>query len=151
MCSRILAGQNLTTGPGYDTIRWALNPANSVALVAAILVLRCLATTTTVAGSGVGGLFIPLVVAGAVLGHVVGGAIHALDTTLFTVIGAAAVLGAGYRVPLAAVVFVAEATGRPGFIIPGLLAAVTAELLMNNRSVTNYQHVTPEPAAEQPV
>jgi chloride channel protein, CIC family len=141
---RLLAGQDLTTGPGYDTIRWALNPTNSVALVAAILVLRCVATTTTIAGSGVGGLFIPLVVAGALLGRVVGGAVHALDTTLFTVIGAAAFLGAGYRVPLAAVVFVAEATGRPGFIIPGLLAAVTAELLMHNSSVTSYQHATHE-------
>ena len=83
----LLAGQNLTTGPGYDTIRWALDPTHSVALVAAILVLRCLATTTTVAGGGVGGLFIPLVVAGALVGRIVGGAVNALDTSLFTVIG----------------------------------------------------------------
>ena len=48
-------------------------------------------------------------------------------------------LGAGYRVPLAAVVFVAEATGRPGFIVPALLAAVAADLMMGGRSVTNYQ------------
>ena len=73
MLARVLAGQNLTTGPGYDTIRWALDPSHSVALVAAILVLRCLATTTTVAGGGVGGLFIPLVVAGALVGRIVGG------------------------------------------------------------------------------
>ena len=142
--ARLLAGQNLTTGPGYDTIHWALDPSHSVVLVAAILALRCIATTTTVAGGGVGGLFIPLVVAGALLGRVVGGAINALDTTLFTVIGIAAFLGAGYRVPLAAVVFVAEATGRPGFVVPGLLAAVTAELLMGQRSVTTYQHASPE-------
>ena len=38
----------------------------------------------------------------------------------------AAALGAGYRVPLAGVMFVAEASGRPGFIVPGLLAAVGA-------------------------
>ena len=57
----------------------------------------------------------------------------------FTVIGAAAFLGAGYRVPLAAVVFVAEATGRPGFVVPGLLAAVVAELVMGRESVTAYQ------------
>ena len=140
--ARVLAGQNLTTGPGYDTIRWALDPSHSVALVAAILVLRCLATTTTVAGGGVGGLFIPLVVAGALVGRIVGGAVNALDTSLFTVIGIAAFLGAGYRVPLAAVVFVAEATGRPGFVVPGLLAAVIAELIMSRQSVTTYQHAT---------
>jgi CIC family chloride channel protein len=69
----------------------------------------------------------------------VGGAVNELDTSLFTVVGAAAFLGAGYRVPLAAVVFVAEATGRPGFVVPGLLAAVAAELVMGRYSVTAYQ------------
>ena len=137
--TRLLSGENLTTGPGYFTLEWALDPAHSVWLVAAILALRCIATTTAVAGGGVGGLFIPLVVAGALAGRVVGGAVDALDTSLFTVIGVAAFLGAGYRVPLAAVVFVAEATGRPGFIVPGLLAAVVAELVMGGSSVTKYQ------------
>ncbi len=142
VCSRGLSGENLTTGPGYDTIRWALDPSHHLWLVAAILVLRCVATSTTVAGGGVGGLFIPLVVAGALAGRVVGGAIDVLDTSLFTVIGAAAFLGAGYRVPLAAVMFVAEATGQPGFVVPGLLAAVVAELMMGRQSVTPYQRVT---------
>jgi CIC family chloride channel protein len=55
------------------------------------------------------------------------------------VIGVAAFLGAGYRVPLAAVMFVAETTGRPSFVVPGLLAAVAAELMMGSSSVTEYQ------------
>jgi chloride channel protein, CIC family len=139
--ARLVGGQNLTTGPGYDTIRWALDPTHGLWVVAAILALRCIATSATVAGGGVGGLFIPLVVAGALAGRLVGGTVNALDTSLFTVVGAAAFLGAGYRVPLAAVVFVAEATGRPGFIVPGLIAAVVAELIMGKASVTAYQHV----------
>jgi len=143
---RVLSGQNLTTGPGYDTIRWALDPTLSIWLVGAVLVLRCTATATTVAGGGAGGLFIPLVVAGALTGRFVGGAVGALDTSLFTVIGVAAFLGAGYRVPLAAVTFVAEATGRPGFIVPGLIAAVVAELLMGTSSVTIYQHAAADAA-----
>ena len=65
-------------------------------------------------------------------------------------IGIAAFLGAGYRVPLAAVVFVAEVTGRPGFVVPGLLAAVIAELVMSRQSVTTYQHATPELGADRP-
>ena len=56
-----------------------------------------------------------------------------------TLLGIAAVLGAGYRVPLAAVIFVAETTGQPGFVVPGILAAVVAELLMGRASVTRYQ------------
>jgi CIC family chloride channel protein len=138
--ARTASGRNLTTGPGYDTIRWALDPARGLWIVGVILVLRCAATSVTVAGGGVGGLFIPLVVAGALTGRLVGGSIHSLDTSLFVVIGVAAFLGAGYRVPLAGITFVAEATGRPGFIVPGLLAAVVAELIMSGSSVTTYQH-----------
>jgi len=65
------------------------------------------------------------------------------------VIGIAAFLGAGYRVPLAAIVFVAETTGRPGFVVPGLIAAVVAELVMSRMSVTEYQ-VRPESGMAAP-
>jgi CIC family chloride channel protein len=95
-----------------------------------------------VAGGGVGGLFIPLVVAGALTGSIIGGVVDGGDLTLFIVVGVAAFLGAGYRVPLAAVMFVAETTGRPSFIVPGLLAAVAAELMMSASSVTNYKRST---------
>jgi CIC family chloride channel protein len=60
-------------------------------------------------------------------------------------------------VPLAAVMFVAEATGKPGFIVPGLLAAVAATLVMGRASVTTYQRSSqpganpePPPGAERP-
>ena len=48
--------------------------------------------------------------------------------------------------------FVAETTGRPGYIVPGLLAAVAAMLVMGRASVTQYQRSsqpgnTPEPPA----
>ena len=141
--SRIATGEDLTIGPGYDTIAWALDPKHGAWLVLLVFVLRCLATTATVGGGGAGGLFIPLVVGGALMGRVVGGAVESLNTTLFVVIGVAAFLGAGYRVPLAAVMFVAETTGRPGFVVPGLLAAVAAELTMGRRSITVYQAVDP--------
>ena len=136
---RLLTGENLVFGPGYEAIDWALDLHHATWLVVAVLVLRCAATTATVGGGGVGGLFVPLVVAGALMGRAVGGAVGVLDTNLFVVVGVAAFLGAGYRVPLAAVMFVAEATGRPGFVVPGLLAAVAAELVMGRSSVTTYQ------------
>jgi CIC family chloride channel protein len=139
---RLLTGESLLVGSGYSVIAWASVPGRSIAIMAAVLVLRCLATSTTVAGGGVGGLFIPLVVAGALTGSIVGGAVDSGDLTLFIVVGVAAFLGAGYRVPLAAVMFVAETTGRPSFIVPGLLAAVAAELMMGASSVTNYKRTT---------
>ena len=144
---RGLTGESLVLTPGYGVITWALSPDRAVALLLAVLVLRCLATGAAVAGGGVGGLFVPLVVAGALLGRSFGAAVGSTDS-LFLVIGVAAFLGAGYRVPLAAVVFVAETTGRPGFVVPGLIAAVVAELVMSRSSVTEYQ-VRAEPGMAQ--
>ncbi len=139
---RLLIGESLVFGSGYQVVAWASTPGRTVWILAAILALRCLGTAVTVAGGGVGGLFIPLVVGGALAGAAIGTAINQFDLNLFIIIGVAAFLGAGYRVPLAAVVFIAETTGRPTFIVPGLLAAVAAELVMGLSSVTNYQKVT---------
>jgi chloride channel protein, CIC family len=135
---RGLTGESLVLTPGYGVVQWAMAPDRAVALLLAVLLLRCLATGAAIAGGGVGGLFVPLVVAGALLGRAFGAAVGSTDS-LFLVVGIAAFLGAGYRVPLAAIVFVAETTGRPGFVVPGLIAAVVAELIMSRASVTEYQ------------
>jgi CIC family chloride channel protein len=137
-----VANGHLAIGPGYATLAWALNPNRAAWLVIVILMLRGIATGATVAGGGVGGLFVPLVVMGALLGRLASIAVGDSQTTLFVIVGVAAFLAAGYRVPLAAVMFVAETTGRPGFVIPGLLAAVAAELVMGSASVTAYQRAS---------
>ncbi len=103
--------------------------------------LRALATRRRWPAVARADLFVPLVVLGALLGDLCGLAVHEPTHTLFPVIGVAAFLGAGSGLPLAAVVFVAEATGRPGFIVPGLIAAVAAQLVMGDESVSVYQHI----------
>jgi CIC family chloride channel protein len=142
--SRLLTGESLTIGTGYEVIRW-LSEEHALWLLAVVFALRCLATATTLAGGGVGGVFVPLVVAGAIVGRGVGDIVNPLDPTLYVLLGIAAFLGAGYRVPLAAVMFVAEATGQPGFIVPALFAAVAAELVMGDQSITAFQR-SPERA-----
>jgi CIC family chloride channel protein len=136
---RLLTGESLMLGPGYEVIAWAGEGGHAEWVLGAVLVLRCAGTVSAVAAGGVGGLFIPLVVGGALAGRITGDAVNTLDPSLFTVIGVAAFLGAGYRVPLAAVMFVAETTGQPGFVVPGVLAAVAAELMVGQASVTPYQ------------
>lgn len=139
----------LTLGPGYRTFAWIDSPERALGLIAALFVLRLLATACTVAGGGAGGMFIPLVIQGAVLGRFVAGAIDAMGfhanghpavaTSLFPILGIAAFLGAGYRTPLAAVMFVAETTGKAVFVVPGLIAAAVSQLLMSNSSVSLAQ------------
>lgn len=128
----------LTLGPGYEAISWSLNPERGLWLLVLLLVLRTTAVGLTVMGGGAGGVFIPLVVTGWLLGALAEAAIGT-GTSLFPVIGAAAFLGAGYRAPIAGVVFVAESTGRPGFIVPALIATAIAQLVMGSKSVTSFQ------------
>ena len=134
-----LAEETLTLGPGYEALRWSLEPDRSIWAIVALGTLRVAGTAAVVGGGGVGGLFIPLVIQGALVGRALGGIFDTQNLTLFPVVGMAAFLGAGYRVPLAAVVFVAEFTGRPGFVVPGLIAAVVAQLVMGKASISPYQ------------
>ncbi len=138
LVSRLLTGESLTLGPGTEVFLW-IGESRAVWLLAVVFFLRCFATALTLAGGGVGGVFIPLVVGGALVGRAVGELVNDLDPTLYVLLGMAAFLGAGYRVPLAAVMFVAETTGQPGFIVPALFAAVTAELVMGDQSITSFQ------------
>ncbi|HEX7096078.1 MAG TPA: chloride channel protein [Acidimicrobiales bacterium] len=137
--TRAVVGESLSIESGFAVMHWVLEPDRSIPTLLAVLLLRCAATVCVLAGGGVGGIFIPLVVAGALSGGIVGNAINELDTALFVVIGIAAFLGAGYRVPLASVMFVAETTGQASVVVPGLLAAVAAELVMGPSSVTDLQ------------
>ena len=116
--SAAVFGDDLALGSGYRTMAWVTEPGHSLALVVALFVLRLAATAATVAGGGVGGLFVPLVIAGAVTGRPSARLVPD-QTTLFPLIGVAAFLGAGYRTPLAGVMFVAETTGRPASSCPG--------------------------------
>lgn len=136
---RPLTGESLTLESGLGVVRWALDPTVGVWLLVAVFGLRMIASTASVAGGGVGGLFIPLVVAGALLGLAVGGFVESAEESLYAVVGIAAFLSAGYRVPLAAIMFVAETTGRPSFVVPGVIAAVAAELSAGKSSITAYQ------------
>lgn len=139
VAARALTGESLTLGSGLAAVEWASRGEHALVVLLAVLVIRCAATTAAVAAGGAGGIFIPLAVGGALAGRLTGEAVGSLDSGLFTVVGVAAFLGAGYRVPLASVMFVAEVTGRPGVVVPGLLAAVAAELMMGVSSVTAYQ------------
>ncbi len=138
LASDRLFDEPLATGSGYRTLEWVTEPGHALGLIGALFTIRILSTAATVGGGGVGGLFVPLVIAGAVLGDGLATLVND-ETTLFPLIGVAAFLGAGYRTPLAGVVFVAETTGRPGFVVPGLIASVASQLVMGDVSVSKYQ------------
>jgi CIC family chloride channel protein len=139
--SRALTGLPLSLGAGYEVFRdWLFVERDlAVWLLLVVFALRCVASAATTAGGGVGGVFIPLVVGGGLIGRTIAEVVHPDRAQLYTLLGIAAFLGAGYRVPLAAVMFVAETTGEPSFVVPALFAAVAAELVMGEQSITAFQ------------
>ncbi len=141
-------GGPLHLGPSYATIEWATATNRTVAVLGALFALRALSTWLGVAAGGMGGLFIPLVTQGAVIGALCQQVVHAPNAYLFPTLGIAALLGAGYRTPLAGVAFVAEATGQPGFLVPALLAAAASQLTMGRQSFSPYQRDERSPVVE---
>lgn len=132
-------GEALTLGPGVNAMSW-VNGDRALQLIAFLFLLRVLATAATLVAGGVGGLFIPLASLGVVMGAFVGTAIGEDQTTLYPILGLAAFLGAGYRAPIAAVMFVAESTGGVGsFVVPALVAAAVSQLVAGPTSVADHQ------------
>ncbi len=64
-------GESLTLGSGYEVFAWLFDP-HALWVLVAVFFLRMFATAATLAGGGVGGVFIPLVVGGALVGRMVG-------------------------------------------------------------------------------
>lgn len=140
LISNSLVDEPLTIGLGAE-IAASLVLDNEVTLLAIVVlfILRAVVTGAALGLGGVGGVFIPLVVQGMLLGRAVEIVVGAPSTGLYPVIGLAAVLGAAYRTPLAAVMFVAETTGRAEFVIPALIATAIAQTLMGEDSVSPGQ------------
>jgi CIC family chloride channel protein len=137
--SDVLAEAPLSLGPGYDVVAWAVDPGNGFWLVAALLAVRAAASLATYGGGGSGGLILPLVVLGALTGRLVGDVFDMPDPAVLAVVGMAAFLGAGYRTPLAGILFVAETTGTPAFVVPALLAVAISQLVLRDSSVALHQ------------
>ncbi len=129
-----------TLGPGAEMVVEIVRDSEiALAAVISLFFLRLIATSAGLSMGMVGGVFIPLVVQGLLLGRAVELLLDAPSTGLYPVIGLSAVLGAAYRTPLAAVVFVAESTGRAEFVIPALIATAISQSLMGEESVSTGQ------------
>ena len=144
--SDVLFNAPLSMGPTAEgqVLSWVLNPNETLPMLGMLLAIRLVATSTVIASGGVGGVFIPLAVLGLIIGRIVGGGIDVgLESmAFFPFIGVAAFLAAGYRTPLAAVMFVAESTGAPAFVVPGLIAVAVSQVVVGSSSVSDYQRDT---------
>ncbi len=132
-------GEPMTFGPGYRLIQHVMD--NKLALSGLVLLFaaRFLATLFTIEGGGIGGLFFPQAVMGFLLGCIAARLAPGATSGLLPLVGLAAFVAAGYRVPLAAVAFVAETTGTAWAFIPAAVASVTAFLAMGSSGISKKQ------------
>ena len=138
-------GLALSLGPssGDNILEWVLLPDHGIGLLVLLLGIRMVATTVTIGAGGVGGVFIPLAIMGLIAGRLVGEVVgDANALRLFPFIGLAAFLGAGYRTPLTAVMFVAESTGATEFVVPALIAVAVSQVVVGRSSVSSFQRDT---------
>ena len=136
---RGLTGEPVALSSGNKVIEWAIQPDHAVLVLLGVFALRAVGPGISIMGGGVGGLFIPLMAMGAVIGRLFADAVSAEELALFVVVGAACMLGAGYAVPLTAVVFAAEYTGQASVVVPALVAVATMRLITGSRSVSPNQ------------
>ncbi len=121
-------------GNGKDVAQLALSGKLTIALVAAVVVARPLATAACLRSGAVGGLFTPTLAVGALAGTLAGQAWGVLwpagPEAGFALIGAAALLSGAMQSPIASIVLVIELThGGLDLLVPVSLAAAGATVV----------------------
>ncbi len=128
-------------GLGYDTIREMTATSlgeMSLTMLIALLAFKIIATSVTLNFGGSGGLFIPALYVGGVLGLIYAQALKVELLTSCAVLAMAAVLAAANKTLLTSIALVAETIG-PSFIVPTVLSAAIGYFLTGGVSLYRSQ------------
>jgi len=130
LINNLLHGDHMAaigTIPFFDEITdniWAI-----IALLIGITIFKAVAMTTTFAAGGVGGVFIPTLVMGSVLGNAfakiinhIGFGFHVSESN-FTLIGMTGLMAGVLHAPLTAIFLIAEITGGYELFVPLMLVS----------------------------
>lgn len=129
-------------GPNYEAVGLILQQAHGSVELLVFGCLKLLATLFSLGVGGVSAMFVPLFLTGSAFGTAFAQSVaHSQSLGLYAAVGMAAFIAAGYKTPLAAVAFVAEATGGHPFIIPALIGAAVAYAVSGEASVSGDQHL----------
>jgi chloride channel protein, CIC family len=129
-------------GPNYEAVGMILDARHGSMELIAFGFLKLAATIFSLASGGVSAMFVPLFLTGGAFGTAFGqSALHSSSVELYAAVGMASFIAAGYKTPLAAVTFVAEATGGHAFIIPALIGSAVAYGVSGDASVSGDQRL----------
>jgi CIC family chloride channel protein len=123
---------NGIAGDPYKTLTQALLGNLPVTAMAALCVLKLIATVCSYSSGGSGGIFAPALFMGGMLGGTVG----YLDVTVFhhpadsisafAVVGMGAVFAGTVRAPITSILIIFEMTGGYGLVLPMMIANMSA-------------------------
>jgi chloride channel protein, CIC family len=152
---QIYPGALMPIGPNYEAVGYVLTRHYSTAELLIFSGFKLAATIFTLGAGGVSAMFVPLFLTGGALGTAFAqSVVHTQALGLYAAVGMASFISAGYKTPLAAVVFVAEATGGHAFIIPALIGAAIAYGVSGDASASGDQRLHERalpPSAADPI
>jgi H+/Cl- antiporter ClcA len=101
----MIAGPSAAIGPGSGAIRWVESTPATALTILAVDILRAVATTSSAAAGGCGGLFVPFLAIGDLAGRVFAPSLR-VPSDLAGAAGAAGGISGGYHLPFTAVAMV---------------------------------------------
>jgi CIC family chloride channel protein len=135
-------GKLIPLGPNYEAVDMILNQPRGSGELVTFAIMKLLATLFSLGCGGVSAMFVPLFLAGGAIGKAFAHlAVGSTRGDLFAAVGMASFIAAGYKTPLAAVVFVAETSGSHSYIIPTLIGAAIAYAVSGEASVSGDQRL----------
>ncbi len=132
-------------GGGYQFIQMAIDGHLATGIMAALVLGKIVATSLTISSGGSGGVFAPSLFIGAMLGGFYGNLCTTLFPKVITQPGAFVLVGMGgffagvAKVPIAALIMVAEMTGGYSLIVPMMFVSSLSYLLLGRTSLYERQ------------
>jgi chloride channel protein, CIC family len=115
-------------GGGYSWMQAAMDGRLALGLLLILPFAKLLSFAFTVSSGGSGGVFAPTLFVGAMVGGVLAPLLHQ-PTTVFVIVGMAAVFGAAARVPVASMLMVTEMSGGYHLLVPAGVGVMVAYLI----------------------
>ena len=133
-------------GTGYSVIERSLDPQDTtIAWLLVFFLVKVVATSFTVGSGGSGGVFAPAIACGGTLGCAVGMLLRMLwpgmgiHPAAFALVGMAGFLASCNRIPIAAIVMVAETTGNHQLLLPTMWVCCISFWLNNGWTLYRSQ------------
>jgi chloride channel protein, CIC family len=133
---------------GYIWVQSAIDGQLTFQLMTMLIFAKIAATSFTISSGGSGGVFAPSLFIGAMIGGVLGNSCHDLfphiidQPAAFVLVGMGGFFAGVAKVPIAALIMVAEMTGGYSLIVPMMIVSTTSYLLLGHVSLYEKQVAT---------